>query len=75
VTVLQWILYDNRSRACGRCRPIPSLTECSCCVSEEFAANMFWALSNPPQKLTPEKRHTLSWEAAMERYVMYGATA
>jgi hypothetical protein len=46
----------------------------SCCVSEEFAANMFWALSNPPQKLTPEQRHTLSWEAAMERYVMYGAT-
>lgn len=40
-------------------------------IAEEFAANMFWALNNAPRKVTPVQRHTLSWEAAMERYHLY----
>jgi hypothetical protein len=35
---------------------------------EEFAANIFWALSNDPRPLTSEQRYALSWEAAMERF-------
>ena len=35
--------------------------------AEEFAANMFWALSNPPRRLSPAQRHSLTWEAAMQR--------
>lgn len=38
-----------------------------CRFTEEFAANVFWALNNPPRKLTPEQRYALSWEAAMKR--------
>lgn len=37
---------------------------------EEFAANMFWALNNTPRRLTPAQRHSLTWEAAMQRYVL-----
>lgn len=29
---------------------------------------MFWALSNPPRRLSPAQRHSLTWEAAMQRY-------
>jgi hypothetical protein len=29
---------------------------------------MLWALNNAPRRLTPEQRHALSWDAAMERY-------
>ena len=35
--------------------------------TEEFAANMYWALSNEPRPLTTEQRYALSWESAMER--------
>lgn len=40
-------------------------------LTEEFAANVFWALNNPPQMLTREQRYTLSWDAAMERYLYH----
>lgn len=35
--------------------------------AEEFAANVYWALSHDPLPLTPSLRHELSWEAATER--------
>lgn len=38
-------------------------------LSEEFAANVYWALNNNPQPLSPEQRYTLSWEAATERFI------
>ena len=48
---------------------------CPACIifhthTEEFAANMFWALNNAPRRLTPAQRHSLTWEAAMQRYVL-----
>ena len=36
---------------------------------DEFAANVYWALSNDPVPLTAELRYTLSWDAATERFV------
>ena len=38
-------------------------------VSEEFAANVYWALHHDPTPLSSELRYTLSWEAATERFV------
>lgn len=35
--------------------------------AEEFAANVYWALSHDPLPLTPELRYELSWDAATER--------
>ena len=34
---------------------------------EQFAANVYWALSNEPKPLSPELRYKLSWEAATDR--------
>ncbi len=36
---------------------------------EEFAVNVFWALTHDPLPLTKEQRHTLTWEAATERFL------
>ena len=42
--------------------------DCDCDgVSEEFAANVQWALNNDPLPLTDQLRYTLTWEAATER--------
>lgn len=38
-------------------------------TDEEFAANVFWALSNDPLPLTKELRYTLTWEAATDRLI------
>jgi len=38
-------------------------------TEEEFAANVYWALHHDPAPLTREQRHTLSWEAATERFI------
>jgi len=36
---------------------------------EEFAANVYWALTHDPHPLTTQQRYTLSWEAANERLI------
>ena len=38
-------------------------------IQEEFAANVYWALHHDPAPLTRAQRHTLSWEAATERFI------
>ncbi|VAH47697.1 unnamed protein product [Triticum turgidum subsp. durum] len=38
---------------------------------EEFVARVKEAMSSEPQPLTPEKRYSLSWEAATERFMQY----
>lgn len=38
-------------------------------IIEEFAANVYWAMTHDPFPLTPEQRHSLTWEAATERLI------
>lgn len=38
-------------------------------TDEEFAANLYWALTNEPAPLTKELRHTITWEAATSRLI------
>nr|CAD1836786.1 unnamed protein product [Ananas comosus var. bracteatus] len=38
-------------------------------TSEDFVARVKEAMAREPQPLTPEQRHTLSWEAATQRFV------
>jgi digalactosyldiacylglycerol synthase len=38
-------------------------------TAEEFAANVYWALSTDPRPLSPELRYELTWEAATERLI------
>lgn len=40
-------------------------------TSEDFVARVKEAMAREPQPLTPEQRHTLSWEAATQRFVQY----
>lgn len=40
-------------------------------ISEEFAANVYWALNHDPHPLTEKHRYALSWEAATERQVYF----
>jgi hypothetical protein len=38
-------------------------------ITEEFAANIYWALNQDPSPLSEELRYTLSWDAANERCI------
>ena len=40
-----------------------------CKLSEEFAANVYWALYHDPRPLSARLRYTLSWDAATDRLV------
>ena len=63
-------LVDPRATPHSHPRPSPSLSpslSLSTACTEEFAANVYWALNNDPSPLSKDLRYILSWEAATER--------